>query len=260
MKRLCSLLKKKKIFKLVFLYAFKNLTINYTSTPDLQPLVWEIGLAIQGKNLTNFIFQSFLILRKFAVEKSREKMIYLKLHIFLSGEFNQSTFSQVYKFKFFFCIFDNFFFKIVILFLSINLYQILYILTWFYTLMTYECARFIEYPLTVKLCVGVWIWKDISHWTINRSYQIMIGYGYINHSFFLNIPLFFLGGKRERTIHSWHGFTENGPCRNIAQLWKLFSYITIGILLISFRNCVSSLLSTHYRKFLFTGPFDLNKA
>ena len=79
-------------FKQVFIYAFKNWAIDYTAIPDPQPLVWEIGLAIQGKNLTNFIFQSFLILRKFAVEKSREKMIYLKLHIFLSGEFNQSTF------------------------------------------------------------------------------------------------------------------------------------------------------------------------
>ena len=40
--------------------------------------------------------------------------------------------------------------------------------------------------------------------------------------------------------HSWHRFTNNG------QLWKLFSYITIRILKISFRNCVSSLLSTHF--------------
>ena len=29
------------------------------------------------------------------------------------------------------------------------------------------------------------------------------------------------------------------------------------ILKISFRNCVSSLLSTHYTTFIFTGPFDL---
>ena len=42
----------------------------------------------------------------------------------------------------------------------------------------------------------------------------------------------------------------------IAQLWKLFSYITIRIL----KNCVSSLLSTYYRGFLFTGTFDLTKA
>ena len=41
------------------------------------------------------------------------------------------------------------------------------------------------------------------------------------------------------TLHSWHGFTENGPRWNIAQLWKLFSDITIRILTISFRNCVS---------------------
>ena len=58
---------------------------------------------------------------------------------------------------------------------------------------------------------------------------------------------------------SWHEFTENGPRRNIAQFWKLFSYITIRILKISFRNCVSSLLITHYRTFIFTGPFDLTK-
>ena len=60
--------------------------------------------------------------------------------------------------------------------------------------------------------------------------------------------------------HSCHGFTENGSRQNIAQLWKLFSYITIRILKISFRNCVSSLQSTHYRAFLFIGPFDLTKA
>ena len=60
--------------------------------------------------------------------------------------------------------------------------------------------------------------------------------------------------------HSWQGFSKNGPRRNIAQLWKLFSYLTIMILKISFRNCVSSLLSPHYKTFLFTGPFDLNKA
>ena len=36
--------------------------------------------------------------------------------------------------------------------------------------------------------------------------------------------------------------------------------ITIRILKVPFRNCVSSLLSTHYRTFLFTGPFDLTKA
>jgi hypothetical protein len=55
--------------------------------------------------------------------------------------------------------------------------------------------------------------------------------------------------NRIQFIHSWHGFSENGPRRNIAQLLKLFSYITIRILKISFRNCVSSLLSTHYRTF-----------
>ena len=59
--------------------------------------------------------------------------------------------------------------------------------------------------------------------------------------------------------HSWHEFIENGPRRNIAQLWKLFSYITIRILNLSSRNCVSSLLSTHYRTFLFT-DFDFTKA
>ena len=32
------------------------------------------------------------------------------------------------------------------------------------------------------------------------------------------------------TVHSCHRFTENGPRRNIAQLWILFSYITIRIL------------------------------
>ena len=60
--------------------------------------------------------------------------------------------------------------------------------------------------------------------------------------------------------HSWNWFTENDPRRNIAQLWKLFSYITIMILKISFRNSLSSLLSSHYMTFLFTGPFDLTKA
>ena len=60
--------------------------------------------------------------------------------------------------------------------------------------------------------------------------------------------------------HSWHGFTENGPQQNIAQLWKLFSYIKIRILKIIFRNCVYSILSAHYKTFLFTGPFDLTKA
>ena len=39
------------------------------------------------------------------------------------------------------------------------------------------------------------------------------------------------------------------PYQNIAQRWKLSSYITIKILKISFRNCVSSLLSTHYKTF-----------
>ena len=60
--------------------------------------------------------------------------------------------------------------------------------------------------------------------------------------------------------HCWHGFTENGPHWNFAQLWKLFSYITIRILKISFKNCVSSLLSMNYNSFLFTGPFDFAKA
>jgi hypothetical protein len=35
--------------------------------------------------------------------------------------------------------------------------------------------------------------------------------------------------------------------------------IIIRILKISFRNCVSSLLSTHCRTFIFTGPFDLTR-
>ena len=61
-------------------------------------------------------------------------------------------------------------------------------------------------------------------------------------------------------IHSFHGFTENGPSRDIAQLWKLFSYITIRILKISFRNSVSSLISKHYFKGLFTGSFNLTLA
>ena len=59
--------------------------------------------------------------------------------------------------------------------------------------------------------------------------------------------------------HSWQ-FTENGTRRNIAQLWKLFLYITIRILKSSSRNCVSSLLSTHYKAFLSTYLFDLSKA
>ena len=50
--------------------------------------------------------------------------------------------------------------------------------------------------------------------------------------------------------HSWHGFTENGPRRNITQPLKLFSYITLKILKISFKNYVSSLLSTHYRTYM----------
>ena len=57
-----------------------------------------------------------------------------------------------------------------------------------------------------------------------------------------------------------HRFTENGSRWNIAQLWKLFSYITIRNLKISYRNCASSSLCTHFRTFLFTGPFDLTKA
>jgi hypothetical protein len=66
-----------------------------------------------------------------------------------------------------------------------------------------------------------------------------------------------------RYCDSWKSghlrFTENGSRRNIAQLWKLFSYITIRILKISFRNCVSSSLCKHYMTFLFTGLFDLTK-
>ena len=50
--------------------------------------------------------------------------------------------------------------------------------------------------------------------------------------------------------HSWHGFAEKGSRWNIVQLWKLFSYITIRIFKISFRNCVSSLISMHYKTFL----------
>ena len=65
--------------------------------------------------------------------------------------------------------------------------------------------------------------------------------------------------KKKKT-DSYHGFTEDGSRRNIAQHWKLLLYITIRILKISFMNCVSSLLSTHYRAFLFTGQFDLTKA
>ena len=41
--------------------------------------------------------------------------------------------------------------------------------------------------------------------------------------------------------HSWHGFTKNGPRRNIAQLWKLFSYITIRIW-----KFLSGILFLHY--------------
>jgi hypothetical protein len=43
--------------------------------------------------------------------------------------------------------------------------------------------------------------------------------------------------------------TENGLGWNSTQLWKLIPYIKIKILEISFRNCVSSLLSTHYSVF-----------
>ena len=68
-------------------------------------------------------------------------------------------------------------------------------------------------------------------------------------------------GVSSRVVyHSWHRFTENGRRRNIAQLWTLIYYITIWIFKISFRECVSSLLSTHYRTFIFTGPLDLSKA
>ena len=73
-------------------------------------------------------------------------------------------------------------------------------------------------------------------------------------------PMLFNRVQQIKYAHSWHGSFENDPRQNIAQLWKLFSYITIMIFKISFRNCVSSLLSPHYRTFLFTGPFDLNKA
>ena len=48
-----------------------------------------------------------------------------------------------------------------------------------------------------------------------------------------------------------YGYTKNGSRQNIAQLW---------ILKISFRNFVSSLLSTHYRAILLTDSFDLTKA
>ena len=43
-----------------------------------------------------------------------------------------------------------------------------------------------------------------------------------------------------------YGFTENSRRWNIAQLWKLFLYISGSSLEISFWNCVSSLLSTHF--------------
>ena len=39
-----------------------------------------------------------------------------------------------------------------------------------------------------------------------------------------------------------------------------FRTLQLGILKISFRNCVSALLSTQYRTFHFRGPFDLAKA
>ena len=44
---------------------------------------------------------------------------------------------------------------------------------------------------------------------------------------------------------------------NIALLCKLFSFFTFRILEIYFKNCVSSLLSTHYNVFLLTVKFDL---
>ena len=47
------------------------------------------------------------------------------------------------------------------------------------------------------------------------------------------------------------GFTENGQRWNIAQLWKLYLYISGGILKISFWNCVSSLLRMQYVSFYF---------
>ena len=55
-------------------------------------------------------------------------------------------------------------------------------------------------------------------------------------------------------------FSKNCLRWNIAQLWKLFSYITIRIMKIPLSNCVSSLLSTHYSVFPFTAPLDFANA
>ena len=60
--------------------------------------------------------------------------------------------------------------------------------------------------------------------------------------------------------HSWHKFTENGPHPNITQLWKLYSYITIRNFSISYRNCVSSLLSAHYSTFIFTNSIRFDQS
>ena len=45
----------------------------------------------------------------------------------------------------------------------------------------------------------------------------------------------------------------------VVKLLNLKLFLFIPILKISSRNCVSSLLSAHYRTFLFTGQFDLTK-
>ena len=50
------------------------------------------------------------------------------------------------------------------------------------------------------------------------------------------------------------------PSNYCSTLEIIFVHYKIRISKISFRNCVSLLLSTHYRAFLFTGPFDLTKA
>ena len=51
-----------------------------------------------------------------------------------------------------------------------------------------------------------------------------------------------------------YGFTDNGLRWNIAQLWKSYFLHYNWDFEISFRRCVSSLLSTHYNAFLLQAP------
>ena len=36
-------------------------------------------------------------------------------------------------------------------------------------------------------------------------------------------PMLFNIVQQIKYAHRWHGFSENGPGQNIAQLWRLFS-------------------------------------